>query len=135
MDDWKKKAEAIFSRIGMIHHLGIRLTEVTEDEAEMELVVDDRHMNYLGGLHGGAVATLADTVAFFPGALLPSGRRFATEGVELHFFRPAAEGERIRCRAKILRNGRRVVTVEVRTHGEKDKQISHGIVTLLDLEA
>ena len=135
MGDWKSKADAIFSRIGMIHHLGIRLTEVTEDEAEMELVVDDRHMNSLGGLHGGAVAAMADTVAFFPGALLPSGRRFTTEGVELHFFRPAAEGERIRCRAKILRNGRRVVTVEVRTHGEKDKQISHGIVTLLDLDA
>lgn len=129
-----EKCREIFSRVTMMTHLGVEFVSMTEDSAELALTGDERHRNYLGALHGGAIAAAIDTVAFMPGALLPSGRKLATEGMELHFFKPSALGERVTFGARILRNGRRVVTVEcdARVGGAK---IAHAIVTLIDLDA
>lgn len=52
------------NQIGMLQTLGIRLTDVGDDYAVMEVIVDERHSNYFGGVHGGLLATLVDTVAF-----------------------------------------------------------------------
>ena len=133
MTDWKAKAEEVFTHVGMMRAMGAEIVEVTENEAKMAFVVAQQHGNYMGGLHGGAVVALIDTVAFFPGCLLPTGRKLTTEGVETHFFRPAAMGERITGHATILRNGRRVVTVEVKVSKENGEQLAHGIVTMLDI--
>ena len=76
-----------------------------------------------------------DTVVFFPGVLLPSGRKLTTEGIEIHFFRPASMGERITVRAEILRVGRRVCTVAATASNQDGNKIAHAIATLLDLEA
>lgn len=128
------KCREIFSRVTMMTHLGVELVSMEEETATLALTGDERHRNYMGALHGGAIAAAIDTVAFMPGALLPSGRKLATEGMELHFFRPSPLGERVLFNAKILRNGRRVVTVECEALAGGAK-IAHAIVTLLDLEA
>ncbi len=129
------RAREIFAGIGMMRHLGVELVRVEPGEAEMAFVVDERHGNYMGGLHGGAVAAVVDTVVFFPADLLPAGRKLTTEGIELHFFRPASAGERIAVRARVLRNGRRLCTVEARAVDGRGRAIAHAVVTLLDLEA
>lgn len=129
------RAREIFAGVGMMRHLGVELVRVGPDEAEMAFVVDERHGNYLGGLHGGAVAAVVDTAVFFPAGLLPSGRRLTTEGIEIHFFRPAAAGERISVRARVLRSGRRLCTVEARALDGRGEAVAHALVTLLDLGA
>ncbi len=48
-------------RIPFLATVGIRIAEIGERHATMELEVGPRHLNYLGGLHGGVVATLVDT--------------------------------------------------------------------------
>jgi uncharacterized protein (TIGR00369 family) len=129
------RVREFFGRIGMMAHLGVEVVSVEEESAEVAFVADERHSNYMNGLHGGAIAAAIDTVAFMPGSLLPAGRKLTTEGMEIHFFRPAKMGEKIRARAKILRNGRRVVTLECDARRQDGKKIAHAIVTLLDLEA
>lgn len=134
MNDKLENCLRIYSGVGMMESLGFKFVSMEEETAEIELVPDKRHANYLGALHGGAVAAGIDTVVFFPGCLLPSGRKLTTEGVELHFFRPSPLGEKVLFRARILRNGRRVVTVEAEAVAN-GKKIAHAIVTLLDMEA
>lgn len=129
------QAREIFARIGMMRHLGVELIRVDDASAVMAFTVDERHGNYLGGLHGGAVAAVIDTVVFFPGPLLPSGRALTTEGLEIHYFRPAQMGDRVTVRARLLRTGRRVCTVEAQAANQADQAIAHAVVTLLDLEA
>ena len=131
----RERAKGIFAGIGMMEQLGVELTHVDSETAEMSFVVAEQHGNYLGGLHGGAVAAVVDTVVFFPGRLLPSGRKLTTEGIEIHFFRPAAMGERITVRAEIMRAGRRVCTVAATASNQAGRRIAHALVTLLDLEA
>ncbi len=131
----EQRARKIFAGVGMMEHLEVELVKVDADTAELAFVVGDKHSNYLGGLHGGAVAAVVDTAVFFPGRLLPSGRKLTTEGIELHFFRPAARGERITVRAEIVRVGRRVCTVAATASNPSGKEIARGLATLLDLEA
>jgi uncharacterized protein (TIGR00369 family) len=131
----RERAHEIFKSVSMMQHLEVELTGVGDEWAEMCFVVGEKHGNYIGALHGGAVAAVMDTVAFFPGTLIPSGRPMTTEGLEVHYFRSAKMGERVRVRAELLRNGRRVVTAEVKALAEDGRQIAHAIVTLLDVKA
>ncbi len=128
---WYERAREIFAGIALARHLGFELLEVGPETAVMAVTVDERHGNYLGGLHGGVLAALVDTVAFFPGRLLPSGLRFTTEGLELHFMRPAGPGARIVARADILRLGRRVATVQVQAKAGQGQLLCHAVATLL----
>ena len=48
-------------------HLGIRLTEWEPDRAVFELVVEPRHLNFAGSVHGGVIATLLDVACGYSG--------------------------------------------------------------------
>ena len=131
--DYFQAAFEIFREIGLVRTLGLELEAVTERTATAGVTVDERHGNYLGGLHGGVVSTLVDTVAFFPGMLLPSGRKLTTEGLSVHYFRPAAAGDRVTATAEVLRMGRRMGHVVVSVDNGRGSQLAHGYVTLLTL--
>jgi len=128
-----KRGREIFVKVGMMKSLGASLDEVTEDSATASFIPGENAGNYMGGLHGGAVAALIDTVAFFPGCCLPSGRKLTTESANLHFFAAARLGEKITAVAKVLRNGKRVIKVEVSAFRADGKKIVHSIVTMLDI--
>lgn len=130
-----ERVDDLMRHIGMMRHLGARLVRVDEESAEISCTVDERSGNYLSMLHGGAVVALLDTVAFLPGCMLPSGRKLTTEGIETHFFRPAAMGETVTARARILRNGRRMVIVEAEAFNGAGLKMAHCILTVFDLEA
>jgi len=131
--DHYQRAVEIFREVGLVRNLGLELVEVTERTAVAAVTVDERHGNYLGGLHGGVVSTLVDTVAFFPGMLLPSGRKLTTEGLSVHYFRPAGMGERVTATAEVLRMGRRMGHVLVSVGDGQGRRLAHGYVTLLTL--
>jgi uncharacterized protein (TIGR00369 family) len=51
----------------LFDHLGIRLTRWNPGFAEFELEIERRHLNYLGSLHGGVIATLLDVACGYSG--------------------------------------------------------------------
>lgn len=120
--------------ISLLKTLGIRLAEIGESHAVMEVTVDDRHRNYLGGVHGGLIATLVDTVCFFPKPLLPSGQAATTIDLNVSYVRPAAPGDRLSARAELLHLGRRTASLAVRVTDQKARLVAHGTTTLLLLE-
>lgn len=120
--------------ISLLRTLDIRLTEIGERHAIMEVVVADRHRNYFGGAHGGLIATLMDTVCFFPRPLLPSGRLVTTVNLTINYVRAAAVGQRLRARAEILHHGRRTVSLTVQVNGPEEQLIAHGTATLAVLQ-
>ncbi len=121
------------NRIPLLRTLGIRLTEVGDRHAVMEVEVSDAHRNYYGGAHGGLIATLVDTVAFFPRPLIPSGTLLTTTGINVAYVRPAAVGDRLRARSELLHLGRRTASLSVKVEDGKGRLVAHGTVTLLVL--
>jgi len=119
--------------IPLLRTLDIVLTEIGERHAVMEVTVAEKHRNYFGGAHGGLIATLVDTVCFFPRPFLPSGRRVTTSNLNVSYLRPAAPGEHLIARSEILHLGRRMATLAIRVVKGEGELVAHGTVTLVVL--
>jgi acyl-CoA thioesterase len=117
--------------ISMLRTLHIHLREIGETHAIMEVTVGDLHRNYFGGAHGGLIATLVDTVSFFPRQLLPAGKACTTTNLNVTYVRPAAMGDILTARAELIHLGRRMASVAVTVKNQKDKLVAHGTVTLM----
>ena len=120
--------------VPLLKTLGIALREIGEHHAVMELAVEERHANYLGGAHGGVIATLIDTAAFFPRIILPSGRRGATTNLNVSYLRHAPVGSLLTARSEILHSGRRTASVSVRVTDEEMRLVAHGTATVMFFE-
>ena len=127
-----EKANNIFKNVKFIQQLGAILTSADENSAVAELKVDEKHANYMGGLHGGVIAGVVDTVAFFPGKLLPSGLKLTTSGFDIKFFRPVNIGDTLIFKAKVLHLGKKRVNVEVKVFfKDNNKLVSLSNVDLM----
>jgi acyl-CoA thioesterase len=120
--------------IPLLRTLDIRLTEIGDRHAVMAVTVADKHCNYFGGAHGGLIATLVDTVCFFPRPFLPSGRLVTTSNLNVNYVRASAPGDHLVARSELLHLGRRTASLSVRVTKGEEELVAHGTVTLIVLE-
>jgi acyl-CoA thioesterase len=117
--------------ISMLRTLDIHLREIGDSHAVMEVTVSDIHRNYFGGAHGGLIATLVDTVSFFPKKLLPSGKSCTTVNLNVTYVRPAFMGDILTARAEMMHTGRKMASIAVTVRNQDDKMVAHGTTTLM----
>jgi acyl-CoA thioesterase len=117
--------------ISLLRTLGIRLAEIGDSHAVMDVTVGDCHRNYLGGVHGGLLAALIDTACFFPRPLLPSGQAATTLDLNVSYVRAATVGDRLMARSELLHLGRRTASLAVRVTDQQGRLVAHGTATLL----
>ncbi len=122
------------SSIPFLKTLGISLDEIGERHALMSVTIDERHLNYLGGVHGGLLAALIDTVSFFPKPLLPSGITATTVGLSVNYVRAAGVGDTLVARSELLHFGRSTASLSIRIIDQTSRLVAHGSVTLLILQ-
>jgi uncharacterized protein (TIGR00369 family) len=87
--------------------LGARLARVEAGEVDVELDVGPSHLNLFGTLHGGLVATLADTATGL--AMLTSldpGTTHVTTSLSVTFLAPGRAGT-VTARGHVVKGGRR----------------------------
>ncbi len=119
--------------ISLLRTLNINLKEIGDSHAVMEVTVSEAHCNYFGGAHGGLIATLVDTVSFFPRPLLPSGTLCTTTNLNINYVRPAAVGETLTARSELIYLGRRMASLTIQVTNQDGKLVAHGTVTLMIL--
>ena len=119
--------------IALLRTLDIRLTEIGDRHAVMEVEVAEKHGNYFGSAHGGLIATLVDTVCFFPRPLLPSGLLVTTTNLTVNYVRSAQVGERLIARSELLHMGRRTASLSVQVVNGEGSLVAHGSATLMIL--
>lgn len=119
--------------IPFLKTLGVTLCEIGECHAEMAVTIDERHLNYLGGVHGGLLAALIDTVSFFPKPLLPSGVKATTVDLNVNYVRAAGMGDTLVARSELLHCGRSTASLAIRVHDQTGCLVAHGTSTLLIL--
>ena len=132
-ENFREKVGAIFSRAAFIGDLGIRLQDVGPGWCESVLAVSPRHLQQDGYVHAGVQATMADhTAGGAAGSLAAEGELVLTVEFKINFLRPAL-GERLRCRAAVLRQGRTVNVAESEVYAQRDgaeKLVAKAMVTL-----
>ena len=131
--DFPGKVREIFHHAAFIHDLGIRLKDLGGGWCESVLDVTPKHTQQDGYVHAGVQATIADhTAGGAAGTLAAEGELVLTVEFKINFLRPAL-GERLRCRAAVLRQGRTLNVAESEVYAQRDGSetlVSKAMVTL-----
>lgn len=129
----REAVEAIFRDSAFVSGLGIRLTDLGSGWCESELAVEGRHLQQDGFVHAGVQATIADhTAGGAAGTLARPGHMVLSVEFKINLLRPAV-GERLRCRAQVLKPGKTIVVAESEVFASRDgveKMTAKATVTL-----
>ena len=75
--------------------------------------------NELGAIHGGVIMTLADNASGY----IASAKKYTapTLSMNINFLRPLLDTEYIYAKAKVLKRGSRIITVDCEVYGVNEK--------------
>ena len=111
--------------------LGIEVDASEPGRAVLSMKLRDDLMRNNGIAHGGAIATLIDSaMAIAIMAQLAENERTVTVDLTLHYLRPLAGGV-AKASAKVVRAGRRVITVSGEVFDENEKLAVTSLSTYL----
>ena len=103
----KKISEEPFAR-----KMGLRLIQVDEGYALVEMTVDDSLLNLFGTVHGGAIFSLIDGA--FEAASNSHGTVAVAVNLNVTYTAPAKPGSILRAEAKEIHLGGRTATYDIR---------------------
>ena len=111
--------------------LGIEVDSVEPGHAVLSMKLRQEHMRNNAIAHGGVIATLIDSaMAIAIMALLDENERTVTVDLTIHYLRPVPEGS-AKASARVVRAGRRVVTVSAELFDGEGKLAATSISTYL----
>jgi 1,4-dihydroxy-2-naphthoyl-CoA hydrolase len=108
-------------RKNMPEHFGIRIVSAEKDKVVGEIDADERHLNNVGIVHGGAYMAFADDLGGTAAGLnTPPEKRTTTIESESNFFRASPPGK-ITGVAVPIHVGRRTIVVQTSIYGADGK--------------
>ena len=113
--------------------LGIELESSEPGHAVLSMKIRHELKQNHGVAHGGSIAAVIDSamaIAIMP--LLAENERTTTVDLTIHYLRPLTEGT-ARASARVVRAGRRVITVSAELFDHQEKLAATAISTYLRL--
>jgi uncharacterized protein (TIGR00369 family) len=109
------------------------ITEVGDGFAAFEGEPGPHLLNPMGGVHGGWALTLIDSVGGCAGhSLLPEGSGYTTIETKGNFARPITkETGRVRAEARVVAQGRQIISSEAKVLDKDRKVLAHGTTTIM----
>ncbi|MEP7210743.1 MAG: PaaI family thioesterase [Alphaproteobacteria bacterium] len=126
---------AHIDRIPFAKLLGIEVISVADDRIEAKLTVKPEHCNPMGGLHGGAAISIADTLgAMCAFRNLPEGANGTTTlESKTNFLGPAKSGDTVIAVCTPIHVGRRTSVWQTKLTTEAGKSVALVIQTQMTL--
>lgn len=113
---FRRVIETSFREAAFLGDLGIRFVDCGSGWCESELALAPRHLQHTGLVHAGVQATIADhTAGAAAMSLTPAESYVLTAEFKIHLLRPG-KGEKLVCRAQVLKPGRQFHVVESEVH-------------------
>src|SRR3984957_3961673 len=132
LDDLKKYEAALRRRTnetGATALLGLSLESLEKGHVVFSMRVKPRHKQLHGVVHGGVLATVAETVeAIGADKTVPKGTQIATVEMKINFLEAVAGG-RIRAEGRVLRTGRNFVVTECEIYKEDGTMAAKALLT------
>ena len=115
--------------------LGMWITEVSEGRVVFAFEPAEYHLNPLGTVHGGVMATLLDSaLGCVVQSMLPAGTSYTTLELKVNYLRPITTNTgTVYCEGKIIYVGGRIATAEGRLTDAGGKLYAHGTTTCIIL--
>ena len=118
MIDVQQAIETEFSAAPFVARLGIELRDLGDGWCEAALRLQDWHLQQTGVAHAGVLATIADHCAGAAATTqLAEGEFVVTVEFKINLLR-GARGERLSCRAEVLKRGSTLTVVESQVYAE-----------------
>lgn len=111
-------------RFGKFNNM--KIVKISEGYSEAILEVDEKHLNGLNIVQGGAMYTLADLA--FAGAINSFGLKSVGMSSSSSFVRPGS-GKLIKAIAKVVNKGRQTAVFDVDVFNENGKLLVHSTFT------
>lgn len=105
-------------------YIGIEITQAADGHAKGRMKVEEFTHNAGGTVHGGALFTLADSVAGSAAFSLKS--RVATLDAAVHFLRPGRKTDYIYGQANVIKSGSTVLVIDVKLTDDRDNLLFSG---------
>ncbi|MBS1797229.1 MAG: PaaI family thioesterase [Acidobacteria bacterium] len=132
-DELRRTASEMIKKSHFSALLGFELVDLEYGEATLRLPMRDELRQPYGLLHGGATASLIDTaMAYACISCLAKDEKSTTIDLTVHYLRPHTDGA-VLCTAKVVRHGRRVLTVSAEAVNEQGKLIATALSTYMKI--
>jgi uncharacterized protein (TIGR00369 family) len=111
------------------------ITEIGDGFVVFEGEPGPHLLNPLGSVHGGWALTLIDSAGLCAGwSLLPVGSGCTTIETKANFARPiTTDTGRVRAEARVIAQGRQIISTEAKVLSRDGKVLAHGTSTLMVL--
>jgi uncharacterized protein (TIGR00369 family) len=103
---------------------GMEVVEASPGEVSVAMLVEDRHVNLQGLVHGGMLAILADTACGLSiRSAMEPGRLHVTADLDIHFLSPAKPGVLVG-RGKAVKVGRSLAFAEASIEDDQGRLLA-----------
>ena len=125
----KRRAAASMQKNPFAKLIGMKLVDLKPGEAAVQIEMRDELRQPHGILHGGATASVVDTaMAFAVVTKLAENEKASTVDLTVHYLRPVTAGA-IVCTAKVVKAGKRLLTVSAEVVNNEKKLIATALST------
>lgn len=133
------RIRAALNSQGLFRHLGAELGAIGKGTLEMSLPFRPEVAQQHGFFHGGAIGFLVDnTTTAAAGTVIWPGEAVLTAEYKLNVLAPGV-GERLICRAQVVKAGRMLIPVEARVFARsptgEEKLVAVGLATIAVIPA
>ena len=132
LDMMQAMCDGIIPAPSMSHTIPMIATHVSEGYISFTVKADDRHLNPLGGVHGGFAATVLDSVtgcAVF--SMLEAGVGYGTIDLNVKMCRPIPINQELYASGKVLNISKNLGIAEGTIIDENDKIYAHATATCM----
>lgn len=129
--DYRDDVSRIFDEAAFIREVEIVLSDLGPGWCETKLEVQPKHLQQTSFVHAGVLATMADHTAGAAGTtMIDASDYLLSVEFKINLLR-AARGPELRCRAQVIKAGRRISVVESDVFSTADaKLVAKATVTL-----
>ncbi|WP_026464747.1 PaaI family thioesterase [Adhaeribacter aquaticus] len=104
--DFKNTILQKLERQSFINFIGFQITNIAEGLIEGELDLEERHLQSRGIVHGGVIATIADTaIGFAATTLVPKDCAVVTAELKVSYLNPGI-GTKLLAKGWVLKQGK-----------------------------
>ena len=114
--------------------LSMQLVDIGVGFAEIAISIERKHKQLLGVVHGGVLASLIDTVAFWAvyfGIQAPN-QWYTSVDLKVNYLSPAVEGQLL-AKGRQIKVGKKICYASAEIFDSKDHILAHGSSTMMVL--
>ncbi|KPV62954.1 MAG: acyl-CoA esterase [Candidatus Bathyarchaeota archaeon BA1] len=109
--------------------LNIRIRKVEDGYARLTMDIEEKHLQFLGAVHGGAIASLADSAAAWATVVSTDLKGVpVTVEMKINFLAPVESG-RLIAEARSIHKGLRISVSDVEVKDDEGHLVAKSLVT------